>query len=162
MLWGNGFLDVLSDWSAMTDSRLVRDGEYHDDGRRRPLSCAAEFQLPYLPGIDVGVYPGEAVDFVMGWFGLDAFDDDLARLERYCEPGPEPVEIEAEETPCPPEPDDEAEPADETPVEEEASADETPVEEEEASAGEPHAETDTAVGESPRPYRPNTALENAP
>ena len=41
-----------------------------------------------LPGVDIGLYPTELVDFVVGIFTLDPWDDDLMRIE-YLRPYPE-------------------------------------------------------------------------
>lgn len=47
-----------------------------DDGRNRPFSFGLMFQPFFLPGVDLGLYPSEAVDFATGLVGLDMFGDD--------------------------------------------------------------------------------------
>jgi len=73
--FGNGFLKSNSDWSVVEDRRILRNLPYWDDGRQRHLSVGAEVATP-LFALDVGVYPEEALDFVLGIFAIDIFNDD--------------------------------------------------------------------------------------
>lgn len=90
---GNEFLRANTLWSEGRDRRILRNLPYWDDGRRRPLSFGVEVMTPVL-GFDVGLYPSEAFDFVLGIFTIDAFGDDQLRLRapRYMRaatpPGP--------------------------------------------------------------------------
>lgn len=75
-LHGNSYFMANSSWSNVEDRRIVRNLPYWDDGRMRPLGIGAEVVTPIL-GLDAGIYPEEAIDFVLGWFFIDAiFDDD--------------------------------------------------------------------------------------
>lgn len=77
---GNSFLDTESPWYHFANRQLVPTGQFYDDGRWRPLSLGAELELPFLPGFDIGLYPEEAIDFVVGFTTLDMFDDDMALI----------------------------------------------------------------------------------
>lgn len=77
---GNGFMDIESPWYQYANRQLVPNGEFYDDGRQRPLSLGFELELPFLPGIDFGLYPEEAMDFIAGFTTLDMFDDDMALI----------------------------------------------------------------------------------
>jgi hypothetical protein len=83
-LRGNSFLKANSDWSAIEDRRIVRQLPYWDDGRNRHLGVGAEVATPLL-GFDAGVYPEEAIDFVLGWLTLDIYDDDELLLANYAD-----------------------------------------------------------------------------
>ncbi|MCB2154318.1 hypothetical protein KQI84_05490 [bacterium] len=94
--WGNQFLSANTLWSEIENRRIMRNYEYWDDGRGHFLSVGAEVATPIL-GIDVGVYPSEALDFVTGFVCIDPFNDDQLMLDRnpdfiYTEPTtpPEP------------------------------------------------------------------------
>ena len=47
-----------------------------DDGRNRPFSLGLMVQPFFLPGVDLGLYPSEAVDFALGLVGVDMLKDD--------------------------------------------------------------------------------------
>ncbi len=80
------FADRHSDWSERQIPRQrVRDFRGWGDGRRRPLSLGVEIESPILPGLDLGLYPTEFVDFALGWLGFDMYDDDLRPLEERAE-----------------------------------------------------------------------------
>lgn len=72
---GNSFLRADTPWSEAEDRRIIRNLPYWDDGRRRFLGVGAEVATPIL-ALDAGVYPEEALDFVLGWVGIDIYDDD--------------------------------------------------------------------------------------
>ncbi|MDX2176824.1 MAG: hypothetical protein SF028_10160 [Candidatus Sumerlaeia bacterium] len=72
---GNSFLSTDSKWSMVEDRRILKNLPYWDDGRRRFFGFGAEVATP-VGAIDAGVYPEEALDFVLGWVGIDLFDDD--------------------------------------------------------------------------------------
>lgn len=74
-VWGNGFLKGDTDWSIVEDRRILRNLPHWDDGRQRHLSIGAEVATP-LFGIDAGIYPEEVLDFALGFFVLDIFNDD--------------------------------------------------------------------------------------
>ncbi|GAB4323395.1 MAG: hypothetical protein Kow0059_18750 [Candidatus Sumerlaeia bacterium] len=87
--WGNRFLRADDPWTTFQARGIVRNDLYWDDGRRHPLSIGAELQTGILPGLDLGIYPGEVLDFLFGFLTLDYWDDDglhvnrnLRRLER--------------------------------------------------------------------------------
>jgi len=80
-LAGNYYLDDDQPWFELYDRRLVRNGLYWDDGRLRPLSIGAEAHVFFF-GIEAEAYPLEMLDFLFGWVGIDAFDDDLATVIR--------------------------------------------------------------------------------
>ncbi len=82
ILWGNRFTDLGTSWSQVVERGIVRNNVYWDDGRHHPFSVGAELQVGLLPGIDVGLYPQEAIDFLLGFFTLDPWDDDLSRVEK--------------------------------------------------------------------------------
>lgn len=92
IVYGNRFTDVDDVWSEAQERGIVRNNIYWDDGRNHPFSIGAEVQLGILPGVDIGVYPTELVDFVVGIFTLDPWGDDLMRIE-YLRPYPEEVEL---------------------------------------------------------------------
>ncbi|MCX7014016.1 MAG: hypothetical protein NTW86_15925 [Candidatus Sumerlaeota bacterium] len=73
---GNQFTDVDSDWSRRRDRGIVRNYKGWDDGRHHPFSLGLEIEFPFLPGIDIGLYPEELGDFVLGFVGVDLYDDD--------------------------------------------------------------------------------------
>lgn len=75
---GNHFLEADTNWSILEDRRILRNLPHWDDGRRRPLSIGAELALP-IGALDLGIYPEEAFDFVLGLFTLDVFNDDVAQ-----------------------------------------------------------------------------------
>ena len=72
---GNFFLKTDTPWSLLEDRRLLRNLPYWDDGRKRFLSVGAEVAAP-LAAVDLGVYPEEALDFVLGFTTIDIFNDD--------------------------------------------------------------------------------------
>lgn len=72
---GNFFLKTDTPWSMLEDRRLLRNLPYWDDGRKRFLSVGAEVATP-LVALDLGVYPEEALDFVLGFTTIDIFNDD--------------------------------------------------------------------------------------
>jgi hypothetical protein len=73
---GNQFLRANTNWSVIEDRRILRNLPHWDDGRRRPLSIGAELATP-IGAIDVGVYPEEIFDFLIGFTTIDIFNDDL-------------------------------------------------------------------------------------
>ncbi|MFH0795338.1 MAG: hypothetical protein V2A74_15055, partial [bacterium] len=73
---GNQFLDPESAWSKAAPRGIVRNDMQADDQRRQFLSVGAEVEIAIL-GLDVAVYPYEAVDLVLGIIGIDAPNDDL-------------------------------------------------------------------------------------
>lgn len=79
--WGNMFLKGGEEWHEVRDRRILRNLPHWDDGRRRPLSFGAEVVTPIL-ALDLGVYPEEAFDFVLGIFTIDIFKDDQLRNYR--------------------------------------------------------------------------------
>ncbi|MCX7765283.1 MAG: hypothetical protein N2246_01050 [Candidatus Sumerlaeia bacterium] len=95
VVYGNRFTDLNDVWSQVKDRGIVRNNVYWDDGRHHPFSVGAEVQLGLLPGLDVGLYPTEAIDFLVGIFTLDPWDDDLMRIERL-RPVPSQKKINAE------------------------------------------------------------------
>ena len=78
---GNQFLDPDSAWSKAAPRGIVRNDIQADDQRGHFLSIGAEVETPIL-GLDLGVYPYEAVDLVLGIVGIDAPNDDLTRVDR--------------------------------------------------------------------------------
>lgn len=72
---GNYFMDQDTPWALARDRRILRNLPHWDDGRRRALSCGVELATPIF-ALDVGVYPGEAVDLVLGFFTIDVVHDD--------------------------------------------------------------------------------------
>lgn len=72
---GNDFIHADTAWSDIEDRRIIRNLPYWDDGRRRFLGIGAEIATPVL-ALDAGVYPEEAIDFIVGWVGIDLYDDD--------------------------------------------------------------------------------------
>jgi hypothetical protein len=80
--YGNQFTDKDSAWSRAQYRGIVRNDVFWDDGRDHPLSIGAEVQLLILPGVEIAVYPTEAVDFVVGFLTLDPWEDDLSRIEH--------------------------------------------------------------------------------
>jgi len=76
---GNCFADVRHPWSRLHQRGIVRNGAVWDDGRLHPLSCGAELQL-FVCGFEIETYPLEYLDAIIGWFGLDPFNDDLERV----------------------------------------------------------------------------------
>ncbi len=84
---GNSFLMPNSDWNAIKDRRILRNLPHWDDGRLRHLSIGAEVATP-LFALDVGIYPEEILDFVVGFTTLDIFKDDerSMRTPRYFYP----------------------------------------------------------------------------
>ncbi|CAN5346782.1 hypothetical protein BH09SUM1_BH09SUM1_32320 [soil metagenome] len=75
---GNIFLKANTDWSEIEDRRILRNLPYWDDGRKRFFSVGAEVATPLL-AVDLGVYPEEALDFVIGFTTIDIFNDDALR-----------------------------------------------------------------------------------
>jgi hypothetical protein len=87
-VWGNEFADPTSAWNNFFHRGVIRNGSYWDDGRDRPFSIGAEAHLGI--GLDIGFYPGELLDFVLGIFTLDIMQDDLWEIAgdpMYIEPG---------------------------------------------------------------------------
>ncbi len=91
-LWGNQFLYPESRWNASHPRGVIRNKTAWDDARLHPDSCGAELELGLI-GVDVGVYPLEAVDFVTGWFFIDPYGDDMSYVDSL-EEFPAPVEEE--------------------------------------------------------------------
>lgn len=75
---GNQYLKGTTNWSVLEDRRIVRNLPHWDDGRRRPFSIGAELALP-IGALDLGVYPEEFVDLVVGVTTLDMYNDDVAQ-----------------------------------------------------------------------------------
>lgn len=82
---GNQFTDVESLWSLEVDRGIVRNDSYWDDGRGELTSIGAEIQTGVLPGLDLGIYPMEVLDFILGILYLDPQRDDLSRIEKYAQ-----------------------------------------------------------------------------
>jgi hypothetical protein len=80
--YGNQFTDKDSLWSTTAYRGIARNDVYWDDGREHLDSIIVEAHLLILPGIEVGFYPSEAMDFIVGLLTLDPWEDDLARIER--------------------------------------------------------------------------------
>lgn len=93
---GNQYLDSDSDWSQAAPRGIMRQGGAWDDGRRHPASIGAEVELGIL-GIDLGVYPTEAFDFVTGWIFFDIYKDDRSFTDRLPEFDVEAKEAKAKE-----------------------------------------------------------------
>lgn len=85
MSFGNAFTDIDSDWSQFSPRGIVRNLPYWDDGRNQPLSIGVEAQFFFLPGLDIGFYPEELVDFVTGIFGMDLKEDDMGFVQKIVE-----------------------------------------------------------------------------
>jgi hypothetical protein len=83
VIWGNYYLEENSAWMNFEERGLIRNDVYWDDGRRHPLSINAEIQPGLLPGLELGIYPVEILDFIMGFFTLDPQNDDLSRVLKY-------------------------------------------------------------------------------
>lgn len=83
--WGNEYLRGDTQWSTVEDRRILRNLPHWDDGRQRYLSAGAEVATPLL-AVDAGVYPEEALDFVLGFFTIDFYTDD--QLFEDSRPGP--------------------------------------------------------------------------
>ncbi len=79
--YGNSFLDENTQWFNITDRGLIRNDIYWDDGRYHPVSIGVEAQLAILPGVDIGVYPEEIVDFIWGLFTFDFWQDDVSKTD---------------------------------------------------------------------------------
>lgn len=47
-----------------------------DAERKTPFSLGLMVQPFFIPGVDLGLYPGEVVDFALGVFNIDMFKDD--------------------------------------------------------------------------------------
>ncbi len=75
---GNKYLMGNNEWTENRDRRIIRNEPHWDDGRQRHLSFGAELATP-LFGIDVGVYPEEALDLVLGILTIDILRDDELR-----------------------------------------------------------------------------------
>jgi hypothetical protein len=72
---GNDYLDSDAIWNQAAPRGIMRRGSSWDDGRLHPVSVGAEVELGAF-GLDVGAYPTEAIDFVLGWLFLDIYKDD--------------------------------------------------------------------------------------
>lgn len=83
--WGNEYLRGDTQWSVVEDRRILRNLPHWDDGRQRYLSAGAEVATPLL-AVDAGVYPEEALDFVLGFLTIDVYTDD--QLFEDSRPGP--------------------------------------------------------------------------
>lgn len=83
--WGNEYLRGDTQWSVVEDRRILRNLPHWDDGRQRYLSAGAEVATPLL-AVDAGVYPEEALDFLLGFFTIDVYTDD--QLFEDSRPGP--------------------------------------------------------------------------
>lgn len=93
---GNQYLDSDSDWNQAAARGIMRQGGAWDDGRRHPVSIGAEVELGIL-GIDLGVYPTEAFDFLTGWIFFDIYKDDRSFTDRLPEFDVEAKEARAKE-----------------------------------------------------------------
>lgn len=78
---GNVFLHESTDWAKIRDRRLERNLPYWDDGQGDPLGIGAEIATPIL-ALDAGIYPVEAVDFVLGIFTIDIYEDDRLSIQN--------------------------------------------------------------------------------
>ena len=83
VVWGNYFLRPGTPWMKFEERGIVRNNIYWDDGRKHPLSFNAEIQPGLLPGLEVGIYPTEALDFLSGFLTLDPHNDDMTRVRKY-------------------------------------------------------------------------------
>ncbi|MGF1572300.1 MAG: hypothetical protein ACFCU1_04445 [Sumerlaeia bacterium] len=79
--FGNVFLEGTTDWSKVRDRRLERNKPYWDDGQGDPLGIGAEIATPIL-ALDIGIYPIEIADFVLGIFTIDIMEDDRITQAR--------------------------------------------------------------------------------
>lgn len=95
---GNQYLSEQTLWSEVENRRLVLNKPYWDDGRGDVLSIGAEVATP-IGALDLAVNPSQALDFVVGWVGIDLFNDDERNLRGYWRyqfdgpttpPGPDP------------------------------------------------------------------------
>ena len=102
VIWSNYFLEEDTPWMNFEERGLVRNDVCWDDGRKHFFSINAEVQLAILPGLELGVYPIELIDFAMGLFTLDPQNDDLERVMKYAPeyaPKPEALQEDIEELP---------------------------------------------------------------
>ncbi|HOE63418.1 MAG TPA: hypothetical protein PKW18_08500 [Candidatus Sumerlaeota bacterium] len=83
IVWGNYFLKPDTPWMKYEERGLIRNDNYWDDGRHDFFSVSAEVQPILLPGVEIGCYPVEIVDFIVGFLTLDPQNDDLARVKKY-------------------------------------------------------------------------------
>jgi|GEM_PF-525901 len=83
IVWGNYFLQEDTPWINFEERGLVRNDVYWDDGRKHIFSLKAEVQPGILPGLELGLYPFESLDFLVGLFTLDPQNDDLERVFQY-------------------------------------------------------------------------------
>ena len=83
VVWSNYFLQEDTPWMNFQDRGLIRNDVYWDDGRRHFLSLNAEVQFGVLPGMEVGAYPLELIDFAVGFLTMDPQNDDLERVKKY-------------------------------------------------------------------------------
>jgi len=77
---GRSHFDPESPWNLAHRRGVVRNLPAWDDGRLHPLSIGAEAQIG-LFGLDLGVYPTEALDFVTGWLFFDIYKDDQTYVD---------------------------------------------------------------------------------
>ncbi len=80
-LWGNEYLEGTTPWTDLKDRKIIRNLPSWDDGRSRLFSLGAEVATPII-AVDAGVYPEEALDFVLGFVLLDIYRDDELFLEQ--------------------------------------------------------------------------------
>ena len=83
IIWGNYFLKPDTPWMRFQERGLIRNDIYWDDGRKQFFSINAEVQPSILPGLEIGIYPVEILDFAVGFLTLDPQNDDLARVQKY-------------------------------------------------------------------------------
>jgi len=53
------------------------------DGMRHPYYTELEIVLGLGPSLRLGFNPGEFADFILGWFGIDFFADDLEAEKKW-------------------------------------------------------------------------------
>lgn len=85
--WGNGPLRNEGAWSLVRERHLLRRQIAWDDGRQRPDSLGLELATPLI-AVDLGLYPVEAFDFLVGFLTLDLYGDDYLRMPSVEQPLP--------------------------------------------------------------------------
>ncbi|MEQ8820676.1 MAG: hypothetical protein RLY93_10550 [Sumerlaeia bacterium] len=79
--WGNMWLDEDTIWHRAEERHIVRNLPYWDNGRGHFFSLETEVATPIF-GIDLGLYPTEAIDFLTGIVTIDPWNDDASRIAR--------------------------------------------------------------------------------
>lgn len=78
---GNDFLRTDTTWAQIEDRRVIRNLPYWDDGRRDVTSIGLEIATPVL-ALDLGLSPGQFVDFLAGFVTIDPYRDDMLHVRR--------------------------------------------------------------------------------